>query len=157
MNLITDLVSIMKNCGSTFEYTKERDEDIMRAYLQLIRDCDTIELNDIFRQIVNMPSKRFWVSAERAAIVIWRMIKGDTLADMLPTKREMFTEIYHRVMKLREANPSASIYELTIQVVAQPAPKFYLTTGSAKVIIYKAKKRWYKERRQQLQRLLPKQ
>lgn len=145
----------MKNKGSTFEYAKERDNDIMRAYLQLIRECDTIELQNIFRQVVNMPSKRFWVSAERAAIVVSRMMKGDKLLDMRPTKREMFEEIYRRVMKLKESS-SASIYELTIEVVQEPAPKFYLTTGSAKVIIYKAKKRWFKDRKRQMQKLQPK-
>lgn len=145
----------MKNKGSTFEYAKERDNDIMRAYLQLILECDTIELQNIFRQVVNMPSKRFWVSAERAAIVVSRMMKGDKLLDMRPTKREMFEEIYRRVMKLKESS-SASICELTIEVVQEPAPKFYLTTGSAKVIIYKAKKRWFKDRKRQMQKLQPK-
>lgn len=145
----------MKNKGSTFEYAKERDNDIMRAYLQLIRECDTIELQNIFRQVVNMPSKRFWVSAERAAIVVSRMMKGDKLLDMRPTKREMFEEIYRRVMNLKESS-SASIYELTIEVVQEPAPKFYLTTESAKVIIYKAKKRWFKDRKRQMQKLQPK-
>lgn len=146
----------MRNCGSTFEYAKERDNDIMRAYLQQVRDCDTIQLGNIFKRVVEMPSKRFWVSAERASIVVARMMRGDDLSEMRPTRREMFREIYRRVMKLHEENPSVSIFELTLRVVQEPAPKFYLTTGSAKVIIYRAKKRWHKERRKELQRFCPK-
>lgn len=156
MDLNTDLLSFMKNKGSSFEYAKERDNDIMRAYLQLLRECDIIEPQNIFRKVVNMPSKRFWVSAERAAIVVSKMMKGDKLLDMRPTKREMFEEIYRRVMKLKEFS-SASIYELAIEVVQEPAPKFYLTTGSAKVIIYKAKKQWFRDQKRQMRKLHPKQ
>ena len=147
----------MKNCGSTFEYTKERDDDIMRAYMELVKEGDTIQLDNIFKRIVNMPSKRFWVSAERASIVVSRIMRGDKLDKMLPTKREMFFEIHRRVMELKKKYPEMSIYELTLQVVQEPSPKFYITTGSAKVMIYKAKKRWYSEQRKRLQRLLPKQ
>lgn len=143
----------MKNHGSVFEYARERDEDIMRAYLEQIESCDTIYLPQIFNRVVNMPSRRFWVSAERAAIVISSMMRGDNLQRMRPTKREMFREIYRRVLKLRAENPEMSIYELAFHVVQEPAPKFYLTAGSAKVIIYKAKKLWHEKRRQRLQRL----
>lgn len=143
----------MKHFGSNFEYAEERNEDIMRAYLQEIARCDQIYLPEIFNRVVNMPSKRFWVSPKRAAIVISNMMRGDTLADMRPTKREMFQEIFRRVLKLQEKNPEMSIYEIAIEVVQEPAPKFYLTAGSARVIIYRAKKQWHKKRSQELRRL----
>ena len=100
-----------------------------------------------------MPSKRFWVSAERAAIVISNMMRGDDLLNMRPTKREMFQEIYHRIKILQEQNPRMSIYEMALKVVQEPAPKFYITAGSAKVIIYRIRKQWHKKRSQELRHL----
>lgn len=144
---------VMKNRGSVFEYARERDDDIMRAYIEQIDSCDQIHLPKVFSRVVNMPSKRFWVSPERASIVISNMMRGDNLASMRPTKREMFFEIYKRVLELKALYPKKTIYQLTCIVVQQEAPKFYLTAGSAKVIICKIKKKWYAKRMQRLRRL----
>lgn len=143
----------MKYHGCNFEYADERNNDIMRAYQQEIAQCDKIYLPRIYDKVVNMPSKRFWVSSERAAIVVSSMMRGDDLMNMHPMKREMFQEIYRRVMKLKEQYPTMSISELALKVVQEPAPKFYLTAGSARVIIYRIKKQWYKKRSQELRRL----
>lgn len=143
----------MKHYGSAFEYAEERNDDIMRAYTQELAHCNRIYLPQVFDRVVNMPSKRFWVSAERAAIVISNMMRGDKLINMRPTKREMFREIYSRAMALKEKNPNMSLYELALTVVQEPAPKFYLTAGSAKAIIYRIRKQWHKKRSQELRRL----
>lgn len=143
----------MKHNGSVFEYAQERNEDIMRAYIEQIDTCDKINLPQIFSRVVEMPSKRFWVSGERAAIVISNIMKGDDLSHMRSTKREMFFEIYKRVLELQSLYPKKSLLQLTCMAVQQEAPKFYLTAGSAKVIICRAKKSWYEKRRQRLHRL----
>ncbi|MBQ1227467.1 MAG: hypothetical protein IIX79_05205 [Alistipes sp.] len=143
----------MRNSGSTFEYAKERNEDIMRAYVAQIQSSDVIKLPVVLDRVVNTPTKRFWVSPERAAIVVSRIIKGDSLIEMRPPRREMFFEIYRRVKLLRKEDPSASLYSLVFRVVQEPAPKFYLTPGSAKVIIHRVKKEWYERNKQRLYRL----
>lgn len=144
---------VVKNRGSVFEYARERNDDIMRAYVEQIDSCERINLPKIFSRVVEMPSKRFWVSPERASIVISNIIRGDKLEGMRPTKREMFFEIYRRVMELKGVYPKKTIYQLTSEVVQQEAPKFYLTAGSAKVIICRVKKQWYARRMQRLRRL----
>ena len=46
---------------------------------------------------------RFWVSEQRAAGVVGKMLAGhDPTADMYEEKREMYREIFRRFMKLRE-------------------------------------------------------
>lgn len=83
-----------------------------------------------------MPSRRFWVSSVRAAVVVSAMMRGeDVLSQMRSTKSEMFREIYKRVVEIREKNPGISILEICENVVQQPAPKIYLTPGSAKIMI----------------------
>lgn len=149
--LVAHLLKVMKHIGSKCEYAEERNNDLMRAYIEELESCDNIVLPQVFSRVVNKPSKRFWVSAERAAIVVSSMMRGNSLNTMqYTTRREMFFEIYRRVSELKEKYPEKSIYELTCQVVLEPAPKFYLTAGSAKVIIHRTKKRWYEKRMQRL-------
>ena len=108
----------MKHKGSTFEYKDERDRDLLRAYREQLMLCETIDLTEVFKKVVLMPSARFWVSEERAAIVIARMFKGDKLESMKPNTREMYEEIFKRVKDMKEHNPemSCSIFYFVLYV-----------------------------------------
>lgn len=143
----------MKHFGNTFEYEKQRNDDLMRAYREVLHDVDVIKMPEIFKAVVNSPAARFWVSEERAAIVIAQMAKGHAIDKMRPMKKEMFQEIYNRVLQLQTIKPHLSLAQLVVEVIRQPAPKFYLTPGSAKVIISKIKKAWYEERKRKLRHL----
>ena len=136
----------MKPHGSHFEYEKQRNDDLMRAYHRHLTQANYVRMPDIYEKVANSPSRRFWVSEERAAIVVSAMMRGDRLDNMRPLKREMYNEIYSRVMRLREDIPHMPISQLVARVVEQPAPKFYLTPGSAKVLICKIRKEWYFQR-----------
>lgn len=136
------------------EYSKERVDDLMRAYNEYISSCEYIRMPDVYANIVNMTSARFWVSDIRAALVVSAIMRGEpVLETMWPLRREMYEEIYRRVLKLRRDFPKSSISELCARVVMQPAPKFYLTAGSAKMIICKARKKWVKEKWKRLRLL----
>lgn len=136
--------------GRSFEYKELRDKDLMRAYREQIASQRNIHLPDVLRQTVNSPSQRFWVSDTRANIIMSRLRKGDSLPEMNGNKKRMFLEIYRRVCILSEEYPDMSLSELTSIVVEQPAPCFYITPQSAKVIIHKIKKKWLEERKKKL-------
>lgn len=139
-----------KSLGSTLEYTEERITALMEEYDRYIASCDYIRMSEVFDHIVNQPCRRFWVSNIRAAVVVARMLKGYKLKNMRPSKKEMFQEIFRRVCALKEAYPSMSLFQLVTEVVAQPAPKFYLTASSAKIMVYKAKKEWYAKKKRRM-------
>lgn len=122
----------------------------MRAYHEDLAACDVIRLPEVWQRIANSPSARFWVSEERAAVVVAKMLKGDKLISMRPLKREMYAEICRRVCSMREAEPSLSIFQCCIKVVNSPAPKFYMTPLSIRETIYKIKRQWYNERKKKL-------
>lgn len=139
-----------KIVGSTLEYSDERINALMMEYERYIASCDYIRMSEVFDHIVNRPCRRFWVSEIRAAVVIADMLKGDSLENMHSAKREMFQEIFARVIKLRDRNPGLSIYQSVSMVIRQPAPKFYLSPSSAKIMFYKARKKWYRKKMQRL-------
>lgn len=133
----------MKHFGSTLDFTLHRNDDIIRTYRRILAKSNFIIMPDIFQKVAESPASRFWVSEERAAIVISRMIAGKTLPPMRPNKQEMFLEIYRRVIILRRHNPNESLFQLVSTVVNQPAPKFYLTPRTVGEFIYRIKKGWY--------------
>lgn len=144
----------MKHKGSLMEYSQERLDDLMRAHDEYISSCSYIRMPDVYNTIVNMPSRRFWVSDIRAKLVVSAMMRNEAdLESMWPLRKEMYEEIYRRVIALREEYPHRTVSELCAMVVAQPAPKFYLTPGSAKMMVCKARKEWVKRKLEKLRLL----
>lgn len=145
----------MKQVGDKMEYAEERIRDLMRAHDEYIANCRYIRMNELYQTIVNRPSRRFWVSDIRAALVIAKIAKGekDILDGMLPTKKEMYLEIYRRVQELQKKFPNKKISELCAMAVEQPAPKFYLAANSAKIMISKYRRQWKKEKLKRLRLL----
>ncbi len=147
-------MAAVKHKGSNMEYYEERAADLMRAYDEYIASCEYIRMPDVYRNIVDMPSRRFWVSDIRAALVVSAIMRGEARLDaMWPLKREMYLEIHRRVVELGKDKPGLPLSELCAIVVASPAPKFYLTPGSAKMMVCKARKKWIKEKRKRLRLL----
>ena len=143
----------MKHHGAVMEYAEERMQDLMRAYDEYISSCDYIRMPDVYAAIVNMEARRFWVSDIRATKVIYAMLRGVTIKGMRPLKREMFEEILRRVLAMRKARPELTVRACCSIVVAGRAPKFYLTPGSAKIMVCKARKKWVQEKLKRLRLL----
>lgn len=133
----------MKYFGSILEFTRERNEDLMRVYREKLSEASIIVMPVIFELVAQSPSSRFWVSEERAAIVISAMAAGRPMPRMRKNKREMFEEIFRRFVVMHEQQPDKSVYELVTLIVNQPAPKFYLTARTVGEFIYRIKNGWY--------------
>lgn len=132
-----------KTSGAILDYAEERIAYLMGEYRRYISSSTHIRMEELFSYIVNQPAPRFWVSPVRAAVVVGSMMRGNKLSKMRPSKIEMFQEIYKRVLALRERHPQAPLSRLVEEIVLSPAPKYYLTPSSAKIMIYKAKRKWY--------------
>lgn len=136
----------MKYRGCILEFTHQRNDELMRAFREALDKRPFIDISEVSEVVVNMPCSRFWVSEERAMVVVSAILKGKPVLDtMRPTKREMFQEIYNRVCRLRQQQPDAPLFDLVMDVVNSPAPKFYMTPRSAMETIYKIKKGFYEK------------
>lgn len=140
----------MKNFGSVCEFAEERNADLLKAYFAYIGSCKHVRMPDVFKRVAEMPSSRFWISAPRAAVVVAAMERGDDISSMRANKREMFAEIYRRYKEMRRSAPDLPVAHLVREIVEQPAPKFYLSASSAKILILKARKLWFKEKSKRL-------
>ena len=73
------------------EYSKERMDDLMRAYDEYIASYGYIRMSELYNTIVNQPSARFWVSDIRAALVVSAIMRGEADLDSMWTlKKEMY-------------------------------------------------------------------
>jgi hypothetical protein len=134
----------MKPFGSISDFVPQRNNELIRAFRKILHESSYIKIKEVTNRLVNMPASRFWVSEERASTVVSAMVAGRGLPkNMRPSKREMFTEIYNRVVEMRKTNPKAPIRELAAIAVNTPAPKFYMCPRSALVVIYKIKNGYY--------------
>ena len=144
----------MKHKGSRCDFTKERDADILRAYKKIISVRDNIGILEIERRLLQSPSKRFWVSSDRAYNVILNMLNGKSISSMNPQKRAMFQEIFRRYKIYSKEHPSLTKMDAICHVCNQEAPSFYLTPKSMHVILHRVrkeeKKRCYELRQRRL-------
>lgn len=140
----------MKHTGNQFKYSELRDKELIKIFHKCIMESESDNLSKILIQTVNSPASRFWVSEERAAIILSKMFNGDKLDNMTDTKQEMYQELFRRAVIRKQKYPYKSIYEIAIDVTGQPAPKFYLTPKSAKTIICKIKKKWRNSKKNSL-------
>lgn len=134
----------MKHIGSVSHFISERNRALLSEFRRQVSKCAFVTLNEIGERVVNSPAPRFWVSEERAAIVVSAIMRGKpVLKTMRLSKREMFEEIHRRVVILKKSHPDWFLYELVHEVVNSPAPKFYMKTSSALERLFKIRNGWY--------------
>ena len=126
----------MRKKNSVSEFGAQRKELLITKFRESIARQSYISARKAFRDAAMAPAPRFWVSEERAADVISRMMRGEpVLRKMFPEKQEMYMEIYKRVKRLREKEPSAALSRLVFKVVNQEAPCSYISEGSVRHIV----------------------
>lgn len=136
----------MKYFGSTLRFTRQRNDDIITAYRRIVKQAGLVDHPLVFAEIARSPASRFWVSEERAAVVVARMLAGISDPRMRGNKKRMFDEIFRRFLALSEKQPDRSLTSLVCEVVHQPAPEFYLTPRTVGEIVYRIKNGWYERR-----------
>lgn len=132
----------MRRLGDVYEFKEERDRELLQTFHLNLMRRGAIKLSECVKRTVMSPSSRFWVSKERATLVMYSMLRGKSNEGMSLTRQEMYREIYRRLLLLKQEHPDWSVSQLTEVVVRQPAPRFYLTPKSALVILCKVRKQW---------------
>ena len=115
--------------------TVARNNDLYDAFKRVISDMDHIVLDEALTLTVNSPAKRFYISADRAYGVIVRWDKYGKTRLLSDERQEMYEELYRIIVRLREIRPELPLQHLIEIAIDQPAPKFYLKTNSAKIIL----------------------
>lgn len=134
----------MKKSGSISEFIEQRDRELAAAFREILLSAD-MQLSEMFAAAAKRPCSRFWVGESRAFRVIKEMLEGHTStqtgSSMLVKKQEMYGEILRRVKERLSADSGCSLEQAVHEAVNSPAPEFYITEKSARVIIYRIRRR----------------
>ena len=126
----------MKHKNNICEFASERSELLLQNFRASIARQSVISAKRAFKEAVDSPAPRFWVSEARALRVISMMMKGeDPTAGMRPEKQKMFKEIFRRVSKIKKENPDLPLGDIVFEVVNSEAPQSYLDYRYAARII----------------------
>lgn len=146
----------MKSKGARSDYITERNIELLHRFRQATIASDgDINLTRIVEEIINSPASRFYISEERAAAVMSAALRDRDIPGHSKSKKELYGELIARYRAIQETEPGITTKDAAAMIVRQPAPKFYLTVGSAKVILHKAKKlEWMKKRKKLLRHII---
>lgn len=127
----------MKKIGNVCDYINDRDKELYHRYREALATAQTIKLDDILLSVIHSRTSRLWLSENRAAEIIKSFIRADGKFKPNPKRAEIYSEVWRRYRRLRSKRPNDAFSDIVFDVVNSPADSFYLTIGSAKVIICK--------------------
>ena len=131
----------MRKVNSVSEFSSERSELLLNHFRKSIATQSVISASRAFHEAAEAPAPRFWVSEAQAVRVINRMAKGeDPTVDMFPEKRDMYREIFRRVMEIKREHPEMTLGDIVFTVVNSEAPKSYISDVRAAQIIMAARR-----------------
>lgn len=145
----------MRRKGSVFVLSERRNRDLLRAYNEQVgrqlRLYGRVNKTGLMDRVVASPAARFWVSSERACVIIYRMERGESIGYMKPGKRRFYTELYRAFRRYKEEHPEERCVKHMVElVVMQPAPCFPVTPRVAKNIIEKTRRICQREKIERL-------
>ena len=128
----------MKPPGTESLLLHYRDQELYEAFRREMIAARRINKRYIYRRLADTPSSRFWVTHRSANNILTKMFRAyqrqedpaALLHSLTPVRREMYTELFARALRLFSQYPTMHISDISKRVVVQPAPKFYLTPAS---------------------------
>ena len=137
---------------SAFEYRKKRDRELLEVFNRELGALPGETVDEVLRRVVECPSRRFWVSEERALRVIGSMMNRPLPSGGSALRHEMFEEIKRRCDLLAVEHPDWPLSRRVFYVVGREAPRFYLSPYRAHVIICEERRRCRAEMLRRLRR-----
>ena len=117
-----------------YERKKEKAVALTRAFHMMLSENRGMSVTQLIEKLEELPAPRFYVSTQCAINMVHRIRKG-LETNMRGKRREMYEEIMARLEKEKLKHPQKSNYDQMEDVLAQPAPSFYMTGKSMYKII----------------------
>lgn len=134
----------MKPAGSALSYSDQRAKELYAAYKRALPLCKrangTYDGNAAIAAAIASPSSRYWISEGVAYNYIQRMREDVSfLVGVYPQKRLLYQSLFATFKKLREdpSNDELNDMQVAYLASASPAPSFFMSMSSAKIIISK--------------------
>ena len=118
-----------------YERKREKAVALTGAFRAMLsKSKGKMSVTQLIERLEELPAPRFYVSTQCAINMVNRIKRG-VAQNMRGKRREMFEEIMARLEKEKKRHPQKSNYDQMEDVLAQPAPSFYMTGKSMYKII----------------------
>ena len=111
-----------------------RNRELRRAVAKAIAEGDNLSAEQVYHRAALTATSRFWISEERAYNVLLAF-RRNTPPPLKGTRRRMYLDLWDRVCDILDRHPGVSFIDAVHQAVNSPAPEFYLTPKSVRVIL----------------------
>ena len=130
---------------------QQMTQDLMNVYRDVYQDVPMgTTQTEVYRMVVQHPAPRFYIDPRMAHIRIAPLMRGDysALERLKPLKRKMYMDLYDVVMRLSQKKGywHRSLYYILKDAVLEPAPQFYISADSMR-LIWKKKSEEDRQRR----------
>ena len=127
----------MKKQGSVSDYTSDRNAELCAAFRRCLKESPTfIDLEEIFGKLSRLPASRFFISEQRASLIIRARRRTGRWPLKNPLRLSMIKEIEARANNLFRSGDYEDFDDAVFDAVNSPAPSFYLTPRSIRTRIY---------------------
>ena len=117
-----------------YERKREKAIALTRAFHAMLSKNKNLSVTQLIEKLEELPAPRFYVSTQCAINMVHRIRKG-LETNMRGKRREMYEEIMARLEEEKRRHPKKSNYDQMEDVLAKPAPSFYMTGKSMYKII----------------------
>lgn len=120
-------------------YLKEqRGEDLYRVYVDGLQSGRFVTMRDAADYARGQKAPRFYISAEKASLLVGRIIAKTSLITLNSLSRKRAWELYDRYEAFMRKNPDNGLCRVRIMelLVEEPAPEFYIGSEMARKILY---------------------
>lgn len=130
---------------------KARDKALYAAYKKGLGEGKFATMRDAAKYVCKQPAPRFYIEAEKASILIGRILANVSLINMNSCSRRMAWQLFRSYKAYLAEHPGTKLSRERImeEIVSEPAPEFYLEPQRTRKILYKerdaVRQKWRKQ------------
>ena len=133
------------------ELKRQRDKALYSVYVAGLELGHFASMREAGRYASKHPAPRFFIEAEKASILVGRIMAKVSLIDLNSNSRRRVWQLYRRYQQYLLSNPDCKLSRERIleEIVNEPAPEFYLEPQQARKIlqreIKRVRQRWMRQ------------
>lgn len=113
-----------------------KGKDVVNALYKAMSENPGKKILELFDIARKMEAPRFYVTFDNARRFVSMLDRGLELPLKNENKKKMYEELYRRLKKKR-GDKKKKCYQLLEEIIASPAPEFYMDAETFKQVSYK--------------------
>lgn len=114
---------------------KEKGQDVVKVFYKAMSYNPNKSIEELFEIAYKMPAPRFYVTFYLARRFVSMLDRGLDLHLKNENKKRMYQELHSRLKNKR--GDKKGCYKLLEEIIASPAPEFYMDAETFKQVFYK--------------------